>query len=495
MKPSFLIPLATAACLAVPLLLADKPAASGGETGWESLFDGKSLDGWDGNPDFWSVQDGVITGETTAGNPTKGNTFLIWRGGEPADFELELEYRIFSGNSGVQYRSFEPGPKWVIGGYQSDLEAGDRWSGANYGERFRGILAKRGEKTVIGEDGKPTVTGSVGDSAAIQAKIRKEDWNRMRIVAKGHHLTQSINGMVTSEVTDEDTSHRRDRGLIALQLHAGPPMKVQFRNIRLKRSVPEGRKKVVFLAGKRSHGYGAHEHRAGCMLLAKQLNKHMGGQLSAEVHLAKDWPGNASVLEDADAIVIYCDGGKRHMANEHLEGLDVTLKKGVGLACLHYAVETTKGESGEKFLEWMGGYFEPHWSVNPHWDAEFKMLPTHPITRGVEPFTIRDEWYFHMRFVPGMEGVTPILSAHPPKETMNRKDGAHSGNPHVRKAIENGEIQHVAWAYERPGGGRGFGFTGGHFHKNWGHDDFRKLVLNAITWIAKAEVPENGVPS
>jgi type 1 glutamine amidotransferase len=183
------------------------------------------------------------------------------------------------------------------------------------------------------------------------------------------------------------------------------------------------------------------------------------------------------------------------MANEHLEGLDVKLKDGCGLACLHYGVETTKGASGDKFLEWMGGYFEPHWSVNPHWDAEFKELPEHPITRGVKPFTIRDEWYYHMRFVEGMKGVTPILSAHPPAETLSRKDGPHSGNPHVREAVARGEIQHVAWAYERPTGGRGFGFTGGHFHRNWANDDFRTIVLNAITWVAHAEVPEGGVPS
>ncbi|NIP92476.1 MAG: ThuA domain-containing protein, partial [Akkermansiaceae bacterium] len=225
------------------------------------------------------------------------------------------------------------------------------------------------------------------------------------------------------------------------------------------------------MAGHRSHGYGQHEHRAGCLLLAGQLNKHMGDQVEATVHLAKDWPGNAEVLKDADAIVFYCDGGGGHMANKHLDGLDVKLKDGCGLACLHYAVETPKGKSGSKFLEWMGGYFEGHWSVNPHWDADFKTLPTHPITRGVKPFKIRDEWYFHMRFVPGMKGVTPILSAHPPKETMRRRDGHHSGNPNVRAALERGEIQHVAWAYERPNGGRGFGFTGGHFHQNWGHDD------------------------
>ncbi len=255
------------------------------------------------------------------------------------------------------------------------------------------------------------------------------------------------------------------------------------------------KKNIVFMAGHRSHGYDQHEHRAGCMLLAKQLNKHMGDTVEASVHLAKDWPGNADVLKDADAIVFYCDGGGGHMANKHLDGLDVKLKDGCGLACLHYGVETPKGKSGDKFLAWIGGYFEGNWSVNPHWDADFTMLPTHPITRGVKPFKIRDEWYFHMRFQKDMKGVTPILSAHPPKSTMKRGDGHHSGNPHVRKAIANGEIQHVAWAYERPNGGRGFGFTGGHFHRNWGHDDFRRIVLNAITWCAKAEVPEGGVPS
>ena len=257
----------------------------------------------------------------------------------------------------------------------------------------------------------------------------------------------------------------------------------------------KGKKKIVFMAGHRSHGYDAHEHRAGCMLLAKQLNKHMGEAVEASVHLAKDWPGNFEVLKDADAIVFYCDGGGGHMANQHLDGLDVKLKDGCGLACLHYGVETPKGKSGDKFLDWIGGYFEGNWSVNPHWEADFKELPKHAITRGVKPFKILDEWYFHMRFQKDMRGVTPILSAHPPKNTMSRGDGHHSGNPHVRKAVENGEIQHVAWAYERPNGGRGFGFTGGHFHRNWGHDDFRKVVLNAITWCAKAEVPEGGVPS
>src|SRR5690242_3264241 len=135
------------------------------EPGFKSIFDGKTLENWDGNPKFWSVQDGLLTGQTTAENPTKGNTFIIWRGGQPGDFELRLEYKIVGGNSGVQYRSFEvPNEKWVVGGYQADIEDGTTYSGANYGERFRGMLAGRGDKTVIGDDHKSKVVGKVGDT-------------------------------------------------------------------------------------------------------------------------------------------------------------------------------------------------------------------------------------------------------------------------------------------------------------------------------------------
>ena len=149
---------------------------------------------------------------------------------------------------------------------------------------------------------------------------------------------------------------------------------------------------------------------------------------------------------------------------------------------------------GAEFLRWLGGYFETHWSVNPHWEAEFHNLPQHPIVRGVRPFTIYDEWYYHMRFPLGMREVTPILSAIPPASSLSRPDGSHSGNAHVRRAVANRETQHVAWAIERDDGGRGFGFTGGHHHVNWGHDDFRRIVLNAIVWAARGEVPAGGVP-
>jgi putative membrane-bound dehydrogenase-like protein len=503
--------LASVAALSVP------PAAPAADDGFVTIFDGKTLEGWDGNPDFWRVEDGTITGQTTKEKPTRGNTFIIWRKGELGDFELKLEYKIVGGNSGVQYRSFEvPNEKWVIGGYQADFEAGDTYSGILYGERFRGILALRGQKTVIGDDHKPKQVGTLGDTKEIQSKIKKEDWNSYHITAKGFDFVHRINGVVTCECTDEDKKDRRATGVLALQLHAGPPMKVQFRNIQLKKldaAAPAAKtecapaaeqaaaptaaaptaekKKVVFVAGRPSHGYGAHEHYAGSVLLAKALNAS-GLNIEADV-VRNGWPQDAKVFDGASAIVMYSDGGGGHMVNPHLEQVDALAKKGVGIACIHYAVEVPKGPSGDRFLEWIGGYFETNWSVNPHWTAKFAKFPDHPICRGVKPFEINDEWYFHMRFRPNMEGVTPILTDLPPESTMARGDGPHSGNPHVRAAMSKKEPQHVAWAAERPGGGRGFGFTGGHDHWNWGEPNFRKLVLNAIAWVAKVEVPAGGV--
>ncbi len=250
--------------------------------------------------------------------------------------------------------------------------------------------------------------------------------------------------------------------------------------------------RIVFLAGRPSHGYGAHEHFAGCRLLATRLQEGMPG-IETEV-LKYEWP-DETAFENCDAIVMYCDGGAGHPANGHLDLIDRLSARGVGIVCLHYGVEVPAGKSGEKFLDWIGGYFEADWSVNPHWTARFETLPEHPITRGVRPFAIQDEWYFHMRFREGMAGVTPILSAIAPEETMSRGDGPHSGNPYVRKEVAEGIPQITAWASERPDGGRGFGFTGGHDHWNWGDENFRKVVLNAIVWTAGGEVPADGVPS
>ncbi|MFN7137750.1 MAG: PVC-type heme-binding CxxCH protein [Limisphaerales bacterium] len=253
-------------------------------------------------------------------------------------------------------------------------------------------------------------------------------------------------------------------------------------------------RKIVFVAGKPSHGPGAHEHNAGSLLLSECLSSVPG--ISTQVHL-NGWPDDESFFDGADAIVLYMDGGAAHpvIQGDRLKRMEERMKRGVGLALIHYAVEPTIEKGQTEFLNWIGGAFEINWSVNPHWTADFKTLPNHPITRGVKPFKVNDEWYFNMRFREGLEGVTPILSAVAPESTMSRGDGPHSGNPHVRASVKRGDLQHVAWAYQRPDGGRGFGFTGAHVHNNWGNDDFRKLVLNAIVWVARAEVPKDGVAS
>jgi type 1 glutamine amidotransferase len=279
-------------------------------------------------------------------------------------------------------------------------------------------------------------------------------------------------------------------------------MIVQFKEIQIKETKkPEtsqnsddsGKKKVVLIAGRKSHGYGAHEHKAGCMLLADALNKS-GLPIEAQV-VTDGWPDDASVLDGADSIVIYSDGGGGHPFNAHIDELNKLTAAGTGIVCIHYGVEVPEGKSGNAFLDWTGGYFEANWSVNPHWVAEYDQLPMHPITKGVKPFSINDEWYYHMRFREQMEGVTPILTDLPPKSTLSRPDGAHSGNPFVREAFANGVPQHMAWARERPDGGRGFGISGGHFHWNWGHNQMRKVVLNAIAWSAGVDVPSDGVSS
>lgn len=252
-----------------------------------------------------------------------------------------------------------------------------------------------------------------------------------------------------------------------------------------------GNKTIVLIPGLDSHGVGEHEHLGGCHLLADLLNKNAPG-IEAVV-TEQGWPVDTTVLDRADAIVMYSDGGDRHMVIPHLEHINRLMKKGTGLVNLHYAVEVPKGEAGNYFLDWVGGYFETHWSVNPFWTARFESFPAHPVTRGVGPFEARDEWYYHMRFREGMENITPILKILPPVSTLDRKDGAHEGNPFVREAIARGEPQVLAWAYERPGGGRGFGFTGAHMHSNWKIDDFRKLVLNAIVWAAGMEIPAAGI--
>jgi type 1 glutamine amidotransferase len=432
------------------------------------------------------------------------NRFLVWDQGEVDDFALKLKFKISGtdrANSGLQFRSsLIDGDADRLSGYQADIDRSGKFIGILYSEKTgRGILCQRGEKVTI-RGKKDKDLEKVSDPDVLRKKIDIDGWNEMEVVAQGNHLVVKINGNVTADVTDEEAEQFKNKGLIGLQIHVGPPMKIEFKDILLKRlPLKQGLKKVVFIAGTPSHGYGAHEHNAGCLLLAKCLDAAAttdGLPVVTSVY-KNGWPADPTALDNADTVVVYCDGGGRHFLHEHGEAFEDIMRRGVGLACIHYGVEVPKGLSGQRFLNWIGGYFETDWSVNPHWLARFESFPKHPVANGVEPFEVQDEWYYHMRFSEQMMRVTPLLSALPPEETLSRKDGPHSGNPQVRRAVlEEKQPQHLAWAFERGDGkGRGFGFTGGHFHNNWQNDNFRKLVLNAIAWTAHVKVPIAGIAS
>jgi hypothetical protein len=250
---------------------------------------------------------------------------------------------------------------------------------------------------------------------------------------------------------------------------------------------PANTRKIVFVHGKASHGYGGHAYGAAFRMLARILNENVP---AVEALVVRD-DADLSPLDSAAAIVLGSDGGS--LVKSLGDRLEPLMDRGVGLACIHYTVDPADPKAVGRLIAWIGGAYERHWSVNPHWEADFKSFPDHPVARGLRPFKARDEWYYHMRFAPEMKGVTPILSAVPPESTRRGPDGPHSGNPHVR--ARSGMAEVVGWVYERPGGGRGFGFTGMHTHWTWAQDSYRKAVLNALVWISGAEVPEGGVSS
>jgi type 1 glutamine amidotransferase len=245
-------------------------------------------------------------------------------------------------------------------------------------------------------------------------------------------------------------------------------------------------KRILIVAGSTSHGPGDHEFFAGSAILVNLLKQTDG---VFPIMARNGWPKNEKLFETADCVVMYMDGGSGHPAiqkPERMALIQKQLDRGAGWVNMHYAVEYPV-KAGDRDIAgpvkgWLGGYYETGYSINPHWDAEIRALPKHPITRGVKPFTLRDEWYYGMRWIDDMKGVTPILQAIPP-------DGTRSTD-HTK--MHKGEIETMAWAFERTGGGRSFGFTGGHFHRNWADEDYRRLVVNAILWAAKVEVPEKG---
>jgi hypothetical protein len=270
-------------------------------------------------------------------------------------------------------------------------------------------------------------------------------------------------------------------------------------------SAADAPKRLVLIAGRPSHPPRMHEFNAGSQLLVKCLRDVP--QIKVDLVL-NGWPKDEKVFDGADAVVFYMDGGGGHeLVQENGRRLKLAeewTKRGVGIGCMHYGVEVVTNQAGAEMKRWIGGHYENMFSCNPIWEPEFQLFPQHPITRGVKPFHIKDEWYFNMRFVADLPGnkaadagdlkFQPILVATPPDAVRNGPYVYPQGPyPHIQAA--KGRAEAMMWAVERPDGGRGFGFTGGHFHDNWGNDQFRKVVLNAFLWLAKAEVPEQGVES
>lgn len=267
-------------------------------------------------------------------------------------------------------------------------------------------------------------------------------------------------------------------------------------------------RKVVLIAGAPSHPPGMHEFRAGSIILEKRLRAVPGIVVE---RCEMGWVPDEAAFDDAAAVVIYADGGRKHPAvqGNRLETLGKLAARGVGLGCMHYGVEVLKDDAGAEFTAWLGGYYEHEWSCNPIWTADYKSFPDHPVARGVRPFSAKDEWYFNIRFREGfdaegpkeIDGVkfTPILTARPSDET---RDGpyVYPKGPYAHIQAAKGRKEATLWTVERGGGagkagGRGFGFTGGHFHSNWRNDEYRKAVLNAICWLAGLEIPAGGIAS
>ncbi len=222
--------------------------------GFIQIFDGKTLEGWEGDPTYWSVKNGHLTGEVTPETLLKNNTFIIWQGGQPEDFELKLEVKIAeSGNSGINYRSEQIDTiPHALRGYQADIDGKNTYTGQNYEEKKRATLAYRGEKVIINSQDNPDTPGSLranvqkncwqsrevvaslGESDALKAKIKSEDWNKIHLIVKGNRLQHYVNDVLMSDVTDNDTINREASGYLGVQVHVGPPMTVEYRNIRLK---------------------------------------------------------------------------------------------------------------------------------------------------------------------------------------------------------------------------------------------------------------------
>ena len=224
-----------------------EPLVMDDQAGFKPIFDGTSLKGWEGDSAYWKVVDGAIVGQSTPERPVKENTFLIWRGGEPRDFELKVQFRMNSTNSGIQIRSVHLPPgtpsgnstvqgQWVMKGYQADIDFNNVYTGQIYEERGRGFLAMRGQAVYVPDGGaRPRVIGNLQQTPdELKAIVKQNDWNQVHLIARGNTIVQIFNGAVTSMVIDDDTKNRSLGGLVGFQMHTGDPMKLELRNIWLK---------------------------------------------------------------------------------------------------------------------------------------------------------------------------------------------------------------------------------------------------------------------
>ncbi len=265
----------------------------------------------------------------------------------------------------------------------------------------------------------------------------------------------------------------------------------------------ESDRNVVLIAGSPSHPPGMHEFRAGTLLLEKRLAQVPS--LSVQ-RFDNGWVEDTAVLDAADAIVIYSDGNRKHPLADPGRRAEMAkqIARGASLGCMHYGVEVLPKDAGSEFLDWLGGYYEHEWSCNPIWTPSFESFPDHPVCNGVRPFSVEDEWYFNMRFREGFDAsgpkesggevFTPILVAKPSDDV---RDGpyVHPKGPYTHIQAAKGREEAMMWTVERTDGGRGFGFTGGHFHRNWQNDQYRKVVMNAVCWLAGLKMPKLGVGS
>jgi type 1 glutamine amidotransferase len=248
------------------------------------------------------------------------------------------------------------------------------------------------------------------------------------------------------------------------------------------------------IAGTPSHGPGDHEFNAGVLLLEKCLQ---GVKEIETIVYRNGYPKDDSALDSADGILCYADGGDGHplIREKRLERIGKLMARGVGLMCCHFAVEVPKDLAGKQFQDWIGGYYEHQFSCNPFWTPEFKEFPKHPICNGVKPFAIRDEWYINMRFRDDEKSIVPILASKP-SDAVRDGPYVYPKGPYKHIQDAKGRAETMMWAYEDTGNAhRGVGFTGGHTHRNWLEPNFRKVVLNALLWICRVEVPADGVVS